>query len=137
VTPAFVELLRADGFDADVVDPLTDDLTDPARPGAAYDGVWANASLLHVDRGELPVVLRRLADATAPGGVLRMSVKEGDGDTWSTHGRVGGRRRFTLWRAEPLRTVVEGAGWEVEAVEHAVGHLGDEAWLEVRARRRA
>ena len=51
-------------YDADVLDPLTDDLDDPARPGTPYDAVWASACLLHVDRGALPVVLRRLADAT-------------------------------------------------------------------------
>src|SRR4051794_1876525 len=48
VTPGFVELLRAAGDQADLVDPLTDDLADPAAPGTPYAGVWANASLLHV-----------------------------------------------------------------------------------------
>ena len=80
ITPGFVELLRADGFEADVVDPLTDDLADPARPGQPYDAVWASASLLHVARADLPVVLRRLAEATRADGLLRMSVKEGDGE---------------------------------------------------------
>ena len=31
------------GFDADVLDPLTDDLDDPDRPGTPYDAVWASA----------------------------------------------------------------------------------------------
>ena len=53
ITPGFVALLRADGFEADVVDPLTDDLADPARD-EPYDGVWAAASLLHVRREDLP-----------------------------------------------------------------------------------
>ncbi len=53
ITPGFVALLRADGFDADVVDPLTDDLADPGAD-APYDGVWAAASLLHVRREDLP-----------------------------------------------------------------------------------
>src|SRR4051812_39939441 len=33
VTQGFVDLLRAAGIPADRLDPLTDDLTDPLRPG--------------------------------------------------------------------------------------------------------
>ena len=88
VTPGFVELLRADGDEADVLDPLTDDLADPAAPGTPYDGVWANACLLHVRREDLPAVLGRLAEATRRGGLLYASFKEGDGEGWSVHGNV-------------------------------------------------
>ena len=73
VTPAFVELLRAGGDEADLLDPLTDDLADPAAPGTPYAGVWANACLLHVRREDLPAVLGRLAEATAgDGAALRV-----------------------------------------------------------------
>ena len=54
------------GIAADLLDPLTDDLLDPADP-RLYDGVWANACLLHVARPDLPVVLSRLAEATRRG----------------------------------------------------------------------
>ena len=135
VSQGFVDLMRAEGYAADVLDPLTDDLADPERPGTPYDGVWANACLLHVDRADLPTVLRRLADATRPGGVLRCSLKEGDGAEWSTHGHVAGPRRFTYWRAEPLAAVVRGAGWDVESVEQYLGTLGEQTWLDVTARR--
>ncbi|WP_395659400.1 methyltransferase domain-containing protein [Nocardioides sp.] len=136
ITPAFVELMRSEGHDADVVDPLTDDLDDPTRPGTPYDGVWASASLLHVDRADLPVVLARLAAATRPGGQLRMWVKEGDGAAWSRHGHVAGARRFTYWRAEPLTDLLEAAGWEVEHLAHVTGTKTAEPWLDVQARRR-
>lgn len=135
VSAGFVELLRADGRAADVLDPLTDDLDDPERPGTPYDGVWANACLLHVDRTDLPTVLRRLAGAVVAGGVLRLSLKEGDGDGWSTHGHVSGRRRFTFWRAEPLREVLEDAGWDVEEIDRYEGAQTGQPWLEVTARR--
>jgi hypothetical protein len=134
VTEAFVELLRAEGHQADVLDPLTDDLDDPARPGTPYDGVWANASLLHVARADLPLVLRRLAAATVAGGLLRLTVKEGDGERWSRHGRVAGARHFTFWREEPLRAALETAGWRVERLDHDAGALSGEPWLEVWAR---
>jgi len=135
VTPAFVELMRADGHVAEVLDPLTDDLTDPARPGTPYDAVWASACLLHVDRGDLAAVLRRLAEATRPGGVLRFSLKEGDGERWSTHGHVDGARRFTYWREGPLRSALLGSGWGFVDVRHYDTELSGEPWLDVTARR--
>jgi SAM-dependent methyltransferase len=134
ITPAFVEMLRSGGHQADQLDPLHDDLADPAAPGTPYDGVWADASLLHVDRDDLPTVLSRLARVTRQGGTLFVSVKEGDGEDWSTHGNVTTPRFFTFWRDEPLRSVMEAAGWSVREVLRSVGHDG-EPWLEVIATR--
>jgi SAM-dependent methyltransferase len=134
VTPAFVEMMRADGYEADVLDPLDDDLADPAAPDAPYDAVWANACLLHVSRDDLPTVLSRLADATRPGGLLYASLKEGDGEAWSVHGRVPSPRHFTYWREQPLRALLAPAGWSVQHVARDDAP-GGEAWLEILATR--
>lgn len=137
ITPGFVSGLRERGHAADVLDPLTDDLDDPARPGTPYDGVWASASLLHVARTDLPVVLARLAEATRPGGVLGLWLKEGDGEGWSTHGFVGAPRHFVYWREQPLRAALEAAGWEVVEVRHQEGtRPAGQPWLDVSAVRR-
>jgi SAM-dependent methyltransferase len=134
ITPAFADLLREAGHQADQLDPLRDDLADPGAPEAAYDGVWANASLLHVDRGDLPTVLARLARATRPDGTLFVSVKEGDGEDWSIHGNVTAPRFFTFWRDEPLRSVVDASGWSVQEIVRTQD--GDrEPWLTVMATR--
>jgi SAM-dependent methyltransferase len=54
-----------------------------------FDGIWACASLLHVQLAGLPEVLARLAAALKPGGVLYVSFKYGRGE------REHGGRRFT------------------------------------------
>jgi hypothetical protein len=131
-----VARLREAGLEADLVDPLVDDLADPAAPDRPYDGVWANACLHHVDRSRLAVVLDRLAAATRPGGLLRLTVKEGDGESWSTHGTVSGARLFTYWREAPLCAVLDRSGWEVDDVAHERGATRDEPWLDVVAVRR-
>jgi SAM-dependent methyltransferase len=131
ISPGFVELMRGRGIAAEVLDPLTDEL------GGPYDGIWANACLLHVPRADLPVVLRRLADATRPGGVLGLSLKEGDGETWSVHGHVRGPRRFVFWREEPLRQVLAETGWRVEELSHWPAVHNNQQWLSIRASRRA
>jgi SAM-dependent methyltransferase len=138
LSPGFVRLMRSAGFDADELDPLRDDLTDPLRDGAPYDGVWANASLLHVRRDSLPVVLRRLAAVTRPGGLLHLTVKEGDGERWSVHGHVGAPRFFTFWREDALRDQLMQAGWHVDEVRQGASQPADrppESWLAVFATR--
>ena len=43
-----------------------------------FQGIWASASLLHVDRGSMMDILQRLAARLAEDGVLFMSFKYGD-----------------------------------------------------------
>ena len=130
ITPAFVTLLREQGHEADLLDPLVDDLTSAAGD---YDGVWANASLLHVRRDDLPTVLARLAAATRRGGALRVSLKEGDGEGWSTHGSVRNPRHFTYWRAQPLREAIAGTGWTDVDIRSGIDGKRGESWLEIAA----
>ena len=136
VSRGFVDLLRERGFEADLLDPLTDDLVDPQRPGTAYDGIWACACLIHVSRQDLQIVLGRLAKATRTGGRLHASVREGDGEEVSTHGGGAAPRRYveTYWREPALRSVHEDAGWIVSEVSRYVGRP-DDRWLSVRATR--
>ena len=134
ITPGFVQTIRADGYPADWIDPLHDELADPERP-QPYDAVYASASLLHVRREDFPTVVQRLAAVTAPGGVLQLSLKEGDGAKFSTHGEVRAPRHFTFWREDQLREVLTATGWDVTDVRRETGTTG-EPWLFVTATRR-
>lgn len=137
VARGFIDLLHEQGFVADQLDPLTDDLADPRRPGSLYDGVWACASLIHVARKDFPAVLRRLAEATRTGGRLHASVRDGDGEEVSTHGTAAAPRRYveTYWREPALRSAISDAGWAVDEVLRYTGRPED-YWLSVRASRR-
>jgi SAM-dependent methyltransferase len=53
----------------------------------AYDGIWANACLLHVPRAGLADVLARIWRALKAGGVFYASYKAGDGDGRDTLNR--------------------------------------------------
>jgi len=132
VAKGFVELLREGGVDADLLDPLTDDLADPHRPGIPYDGVWACACLIHVSREDFGTVLGRLAEATRTGGPLHASVRDGDGEDVSTSGSA--RYVETYWREAALRSELTNAGWIVIEVSRCMGKP-DDWWLGVRARR--
>jgi 2-polyprenyl-3-methyl-5-hydroxy-6-metoxy-1,4-benzoquinol methylase len=123
---SFVELQRSDGHQIDVLDVRTDDL------GGPYDVVFAQAVLLHIDRAELPGVLARALAAVRPGGLLALTLKEGDGEEWSSH-KVELPRHFTYWRAEPLRAALVGAGWEPVVLERTSAPYGP--WLRSLSRR--
>ena len=76
---AFVEMQRAQGHAADVLDVLTDEIKGP------YAAVLANAVFLHFQPVELRHVLAKIRGALVPGGLLAFSVKVGDGSEWSSH----------------------------------------------------
>lgn len=42
-----------------------------------FDGIWACASLLHVERDKIPEILSKVNDALKPNGILYMSFKYG------------------------------------------------------------
>ncbi|MCL6483027.1 MAG: class I SAM-dependent methyltransferase, partial [Janthinobacterium lividum] len=65
---------------------------------ACYDGIWACASLLHVEKAELPAALASLWNALKPGGVFYLSFKIG------TEERVQDGRHFTDVEEQQLRT---------------------------------
>ncbi|TCV69384.1 MULTISPECIES: class I SAM-dependent methyltransferase [Neorhizobium] len=136
ISKGFVELLRASGYEADLLDPLIDDLADPQRPGAPYDGIWACACLIHVAREDFGTVLGRLAEATRSGGRLHASVREGDGEDVSTHGRDAAMRHYveTYWREPSLRSAIRDAGWIVSDIRRCMGRP-DDWWLSVQASR--
>lgn len=80
-----------------------------------FDGIWANASLLHVPRASFPRVVAALADLLAPGGALFVSLKEGVGEGVEPEPAYEGMppRWFTYWQPEPLDAALRAAGLEV------------------------
>ncbi|MCO5732669.1 bifunctional 2-polyprenyl-6-hydroxyphenol methylase/3-demethylubiquinol 3-O-methyltransferase UbiG [Rhizobium sp. SSA_523] len=99
---------------------------------AAYQGVWANACLLHVPRIDLPDIVHRIRRALTPDGVFFASFKAGTGEGYDRLGRY-----FNYPDATFLRNAY-GTGWASLAIDTADGSGYDGAetrWLHVLARR--
>ena len=62
-----------------------------------YDGIWANATLLHLPKSELADVLKRLEKALKPNGILFASFKYG------TFEGIRTERYYTDFTQEPLK----------------------------------
>jgi len=68
-------------------------------PKNNFDGVFANASLFHVPRQELPRVLQALRATLKPGGVLFSSNPRGSNEEGWSGGRYGVYHDLESWRA--------------------------------------
>ncbi|MCB1703560.1 MAG: class I SAM-dependent methyltransferase [Halioglobus sp.] len=98
---------------------------------AAFDGIFANASLFHVPAQELPRVLRELWDALRDGGILFTSNPRGSAEGWS------GERYGHYMEFEVSQRYLEGAGFEI--LEHYYRPDGkprnEQPWLAIVSRK--
>ncbi len=92
--PNFVAMAReASGCEVWQQDFLALDL-----PAERFDGIYANASLFHVPRQELPRVLGQLHSALKPGGVLFASNPRGQNDEGWNGPRYGSYHDWENWK---------------------------------------
>ncbi|MEO0370374.1 MAG: class I SAM-dependent methyltransferase [Pseudomonadota bacterium] len=72
-----------------------------------YDGIWANFSLLHADRADMPRHLTALRRALRSGGAFHIGMKTGTGAE-----RDGIGRFYTYYTADELTALLRTAGFE-------------------------
>lgn len=130
-TPAFVEMAQqASGCEVWQQSFLSLDL-----PPETFDGIFANASLIHVPRAEMVRVLKDLWRALIPGGALVMSMGRQDGEGYIR--RPTGYRYVAGWEYETLAPCVEQAKFEI--LHHYYRPPGlpceQQSWLVIVARR--
>jgi SAM-dependent methyltransferase len=92
--PRFVEMARTTGCEV-----LSQDFLALALPPAHFHGVFANASLFHVPKQELPRVLGELHATLMPRGVLFASNPHGADTEGYSGERYGSFHTLETWRA--------------------------------------
>ncbi len=105
-TPAMVARAREAGVSArratfDEIDAV-----------AAYDAIWANYSLLHAPRPDLPGHLARLHRTLKPGGRLHIGMKFGTGEKRDAIGRL-----YVYYTEAELNALLVQAGFTPTASE--------------------
>lgn len=100
-----------------------------------YDGIWACASILHVEKKQLPEILIKMAIATKKGGIVYTSFKYGDFEG------VRNGRFFTYLTEESfgevLRNVPELAIEKLWISADVRAERGGEQWLNIVLRKLA
>lgn len=129
--PGFVSQLQARGFNARQFNArqfnaMSDDLKD------RYDLIFANAVMLHFDRGEFAFVLRKLLGSLKSGGRFAFSLKRGRGEGWSRE-KIGAPRFFCYWEREELASFLGDAGFAGWSIEEAHTKRAHAEWLFVIA----
>ena len=75
---------------------------------AVYDGIYANFSLLHAPKAEMPGHLARIARALKPGGLFHIGTKTGTGEKRDTLGRF-----YAYYTDQELTDLLTAAGLTV------------------------
>lgn len=100
-----------------------------------YDGVWACASILHVEKKQLPEILKKIATATKKGGVVYTSFKYGEFEG------IRNGRFFTYLTEESfgeiLRSVSDLAIEKLWISADVRAERGEERWLNIVLRKLA
>lgn len=91
-------------FDLDVTVAPFEDLRSVNR----YDGIYANFSLLHAPKADMPGHLAAIARALKPGGLLHLGLKCGDGESRDRLGRF-----YAYYQDEELTDLLIAAGFTV------------------------
>ena len=126
--------MAAAGFQAEAWDPVPEMLAmAAARPGvaarqagygdltaeAAYDGIWANFSMLHTPLADWPAQFAAVHRALVPGGLFHFGTKLGQGEHRDSIGRL-----YSYMDAEPLKSLLAETGFTL-----AFERTGEEAGL--------
>ncbi len=127
-TPAFVDVLRATGLGARVLNAITDEL--PRN----VDVVLANAVLLHYTRDEAADVIGKVYGSLKPGGTFAFTLKLGEGEEW-TEAKLGAPRFFCYWTQPEIRGVLTAVGFADVTIWTSRHRVGGSEWLLVIARK--
>lgn len=96
-----------------------------------FDAVLLVGALVHLPHEQLDGVLARILECLAPGGILLLSLKKGNGRFTDATGRT-----FFLWQEESLEPVFNRLNLELLALHENVSALGKaDTWLACYLRR--
>ncbi len=132
-SPAMAALARDLGVKV-TVEPF-----EALRQRPKFDGVWANFSLLHAPRDQVPGLIGLASGAMMPGGVLHLGMKTPPEDD-AREGRDSLGRYFSYWPEADLADACRAAGLMPESGRHGAGPGLDgrvEPFVILRARKPA
>ncbi|NOZ05560.1 MAG: class I SAM-dependent methyltransferase [Chloroflexi bacterium] len=101
------------------------DMRDLAFRTYAFSAVWCIAALLHLPKREAPRALAEIGRVLIPGGLLCLSVQEGEGEVWETGAAYGAIRRFfARYEQAEMVALLAGSGFTVRdcGLARAAGH---------------
>jgi predicted SAM-dependent methyltransferase len=112
LNPAFIEMAGRHG---DVIQGDIRNISSIFTP-TSFDGVWAQASLVHLQKSEVEKLLHELRDLLKLNGLLYACVPATGETGWLDES--DGRRWYTTWPDDSFETAVRTAGFHINDVTH-------------------
>ena len=112
LNPRFVEMAEKHGA---VIQGDIRDISSIFTP-TSFDGVWAQASLVHLEKSEIAFVLCDLRDVLKPKGLLYACVPANGETGWLDES--DGRRWYTTWPDDSFETAVRETGFHINDVTY-------------------
>ncbi len=113
------------------VEPLVMDMRDMDFEGV-FDGIWACASLLHLPKDDMPDMLNKLYAALKSGGVIYISVKQGDFEGFRQE------RFYADYEPNELKKLIEDVNGftDIDIWTNEDTHVENQTWVNVLARKK-
>lgn len=101
---------------------LKQDMRHLSFPPLSFDGIWANASLLHLKREEVKPVLLSFYKLLRPAGILFIRVKEGTGENDIQEDLSSNQfRHFTYFTLTEFQILVRYCGFTLLEIYNSTG----------------
>lgn len=122
---AFVDYLRARGWNAQPLNILDDDIP------SGFSLIFANAVLPHFTPSQFELILNKTLKALPPKGMFAFSVKQGWGEKWITE-KFEAKRFIHYWDPQLLKECLERTGSKIVFWEEGIpGDLPTHTWTNV------
>jgi SAM-dependent methyltransferase len=110
LNPSFAEMARRHGsvLEADIRN------IEDIFPPLTFEGVWAQASLVHLSMSDTEQVLQKALNLLVPAGRFYACVPAVGENGWRNE--VDGQRWYTVWPDDSFPTAIEAAGFQVDDV---------------------
>jgi len=116
ISEEMVKIAERKGLKARVMD--MEKLTLPHR---SFDGIFANASLLHIPKERMPGVIQGVVNILKTNGFFHMSVKKGDGERMYENPKYPGAKRFFAnYQLDELQKLFEPHFTIIKVVERNI-----------------
>jgi ubiquinone/menaquinone biosynthesis C-methylase UbiE len=105
----------------------------------SFDGIWNVASLLHLEKKDVPTALSEAYRVLKPEGVMYLSIKEGEGESLEKDERYNGfPKYYSYYTEDEINNLLEDSGFQVlenYTVRYKDNYRIAHPWMNIFARK--
>lgn len=99
----------------------------------SFEGIWTNASLLHIPKARTADILSQFRNLLKTNGILALGLQKGDFEGWESGVYADTERYFSRFTEIEIETLLTASGFVVKSLETREG--GPRTWIHILAER--